>query len=403
MKINLVLYSFPKPSETFLVSLAVELIRRQHDVKIIVLTAANIYSNIQHHKLSYNEIKGRVIPSPLENRIATLLFLVKRLGGFVKYFVLSERSTLRKKVLNFVRLSLINSNRPDIIHFAYSGIAIEFIDILDLIDNGTKKFVSCRGSAEIYKPIVDSDRENLLRLLWPKVDFVHCVSQDMMNRMEAYGLGKPQAFVNFPSIDLKKFKYLQRNQSHCESILDSVIIISTGRLDHQKGYLYALLAIKKLIAKGVKLEYHILGEGPEFGPIKFFIDDQKLDNNVFLHGKVNADSVSTLLAKAHIFLLPSVYEGISNAALEAMASGVPIVTTDGGGMSEVVKNRINGLIVPRCDPGAIVEAVEYTIDNYQEAIKLAQNARETIQVYFNLKNQIDSFEHKYQLAITHND
>jgi colanic acid/amylovoran biosynthesis glycosyltransferase len=376
-----------------------ELMKKRHDVKFIVLSSRNISANVKHHRLNYNDIKNHIIPAPLDSKTATALFIIRRSGRFLKYLMVTTGFSLRKKIANFVRLNLITENNPDIVHFAYSGIALEFMDVLDFVDIKIKKIVSCRGSAEIYKPVLDPCRKEQLRILWPKVDFVHCVSQNMMDRMVELGLDKHQAFINFPSVNLENFKFVEREQNHCTVIKQKVIIVSTGRLDHQKGYLYALLAIKALTAKGILLEYHILGEGPEYGPIKYFITDNNLEKIVILHGKVNSDIVKALLEKSHIFLLPSVYEGISNAALEAMASGVPVLVTDSGGMAEVVQNGINGLIVPRCNPNAIEEALLYMIEHYSVAVKYTQNARKNVEDQFNLNNQIANFELKYQSAV----
>jgi colanic acid/amylovoran biosynthesis glycosyltransferase len=273
------------------------------------------------------------------------------------------------------------------------------MDSIEVINKKPKIFVSCRGSAEIYKPILDPEREQNLRKLWPSVDYVHCVSRDMKARMMAFGLEETKAFINYPSIDLNRFAFVKRNQNHMKSLPKSIKIVTTGRLDHQKGYVYALLAVKSLVDQGITVEYNILGEGPEYGPIKYFIVDNKLEKFVHLHGKANFDEVKAYLDSAHIFLLTSVYEGVSNAVLEAMAAGVPVITTDGGGMTEVVTSNYNGVIIPRYNPLAIFEAIKFISNNYETAVLYTMNARIIVENIFDIKSQIKIFDEKYKTAL----
>jgi colanic acid/amylovoran biosynthesis glycosyltransferase len=400
MKINFVLNTYPKPSETFINSLILELINRNYKIKLIILSSESQEVYYNHFNIDINFIKSHVILAPFKSSILLFNFLIKNLFRFISHTYKFKYLNFKKLILDFIRDTLLFKNKPDIVHFIYSGIATDFIDVLKRNDNNSKIFVSCRGSAEIFKPILEPFRIELLKKLWHKVDFVHCVSQDMLNRMIKLDLIESKAFINYPSVDIDKFVFLDRNDNHFESLNNTFIIVSTGRLDQQKGYIYALQAITLLINKGYKVEYHIMGDGPEYGPLKYYIIDNNLESFVFLHGKVNAARVKEVLSNAHIFLLSSVYEGISNAALEAMASGVPIVTTNAGGMNEVIKDRINGCLIPRHNPFAIFESIEYLINNYNCAVLFSQKARETVEANFNLKAQIDIFDEKYNLAVS---
>ncbi len=95
----------------------------------------------------------------------------------------------------------------------------------------------------------------------------------------------------------------------------------------RKGYVYALLAIRDLMKTYPDVEYHIIGQGPDMAEILFFIENNGLRNSVFLYGALSNVMVKSHLISADIFLLPSVCEGISNSALEAMAIGIPVVST----------------------------------------------------------------------------
>jgi colanic acid/amylovoran biosynthesis glycosyltransferase len=392
MKINLIYNSFPTPSETFLFNLAVELKKRDHDVSMVILQDTD---NEKHYKDRINDFKVSIKRSPGTNPFRLMFFILNRFNKYLKFISVSNFNSFKDSVSAFVKLELIGGNQPDIIHFAYTGTAIGFINVMDLIPDNIKKIVSARGTSEIYKPLVDDKRSILLRSLWSKIDAVHCVSIDMVNRLEQLGLNRDKCFVNYPSIDTDKFCFTSRSPEMVTSVNTKLIIVSTGRLCFQKGYLFALLAIKNLISKGISLEYHILGEGPDRDLLKFVISDLSISRSVILHGKVKSNEVKALLQKAHIYLLPSIYEGVSNAVLEAMASGVPVITTCAGGMAEVIKNNYNGYLITRYDQNIISEIIEKIIHNYDEAINMSLHARETIINKFNLNNQIDIFENEY--------
>ncbi len=377
-------------------NLAVELANRGHQVRMILMDKSN---NKKHYKERLHEWKGCVVNSPGSNYLKVLLYILLNIKKFVVFLSSTNVSGTTKKISAFIKYSLINSGDPEIIHFAYTGLAIEFIDILHLTPAGTKIIVSARGTGEIVKPAIDKNRPILLSRLWYKVDAVHCVSADMAFRLEKLGLSPLRCFVNYPSINIDNFSYVGR-ENKLISVETSIRIVSTGRLHYSKGYVYSLPAIRNLLNKGYNLEYHILGDGPDKEMLQFIAADLQLQNTVFFHGKVSSEQVKNHLKEANIYLLPSLYEGISNAALEAMAVGVPIVTTDAGGMAEVVTEGESGYLISRYSIDSITSCLEHIINDYQGAVSMTLAARKIVENRFNLKNQIDIFEKEYKQCLT---
>ena len=97
-----------------------------------------------------------------------------------------------------------------------------------------------------------------------------------------------------------------------------------------------------------------------------------------------------------LFLLPSIEEGISNAVLEAMALGVPVISTDCGGMMEVISNSENGFIIPVRDPKSMADAIQ-TFQHLDKTDKMIiiNNAKETIIHNYLLYDQVDRFNSFY--------
>ena len=130
-------------------------------------------------------------------------------------------------------------------------------------------------------------------------------------------------------------------------------IVSVGRLIPRKGYNYLLDAVDKL---PVVIDF--VGDGPELQQLK-----QKAKENgieCIFHGKQNKNEILELLQRANLFVLPSLHEGMSNAVLEAMSCGLPIVMTKVGG-SEIIDQ--NGILVPTQNAEELREAINFYINN----------------------------------------
>lgn len=398
MKIKLVYNSFPTPSETFLFNLAVNLAERGHDVTMLLMERTN---NQNHYKDRIHEWKGSVQYAPAPHAFAYLSYILLHFNKFIWFSTKYKYSGIRKLVSDFVKYSLLNVGNFDIIHFAYTGLALEFKDILTLIPSDTRLIISARGTSEIVKPVIDENRKNQLIRLWPLIDAVHCVSKDIMIRLERLGLDRSKCFINYPSIDINTFTYKQRESSLVNIVTrDSFIIVSTGRLHFSKGFVFALQALRLLREEFDHIEYHILGDGPDADMLKYIASDMQLSGMVVFHGKVSHTIVREQLNKSHVYLQSSIYEGVSNAALEAMALGVPIITTDAGGMAEVVTDGLDGFLIERYNPMAIATAVRMAMSDYGKSVELAINARKKIESDFSLNRQIDIFEQNYKKIIS---
>ena len=112
----------------------------------------------------------------------------------------------------------------------------------------------------------------------------------------------------------------------------------------------------------------------------------------FINGLPQDESLNKM-SISDIFLLSSLEEGISNAVMEAMALGVPVISTDCGGMREVIKNGENGFLVPVLDVDSMAGTIQKFIDLDKTCkINIINNARETIKHNHLLSHQIDQFK-----------
>ena len=152
------------------------------------------------------------------------------------------------------------------------------------------------------------------------------------------------------------------------------IIVSVGRLTEQKNFKMLINAFYDLYKNYPIYKLIIYGEGPLRYNLQSQIKDLDLENNVELPGFFT--DVNDRIRKASIFVLPSNYEGISNAMLEAMALGIPTICTDCpvGGASMVIQNNVNGILISVNNKDELVRAMLRVIEDENFARKISQNA-----------------------------
>lgn len=249
--------------------------------------------------------------------------------------------------------------------------------------------VSCRGSQINVRPHVPTHAglANGLQTTFQQAAAVHCVSEAIKQEAFAYGLDPAKAWVIRPAVDPEFF-----HPAAAEQRADNAFrIVTIGSLVWPKGYEYALLAIRQLVDSGLDVRFEIIGAGPEHSRVLYTVDDLNLKEHVHLLGQLPPDDVRRRLQQADVFLLASLSEGISNAVLEAMACGLPVVTTDCGGMREAVADGVEGFVVPVRDPAAMAEALRKLAADPELRATMGQRARERILGEFTLEQQTQQF------------
>jgi len=292
-------------------------------------------------------------------------------------------SNLAERLRTWNRLLQFAGRRWDVIYFAWNSAAIDYIPLFDL---GCPVVVSCRGS-QIHVAPHNPERLELrqgLRATFERATLVHCVSEATMHEAQSFRLDSAKSQVIRPSVDTQFFFPLERDGTNGELFR----LMTTGRLIFQKGLGYALHAVRLLLDEGISLRFDIVGDGPERQYVTYTIYDLGLERVVHLHGRLPLGGVQSLLRRADAFLLASVSEGISNAVIEAMACGLPVVTTNCGGMREAVQDCVEGFVVPVRDPIAISDALRKLAVDPELRLRMGRAARERVLREFSLDQQV---------------
>jgi glycosyltransferase involved in cell wall biosynthesis len=142
----------------------------------------------------------------------------------------------------------------------------------------------------------------------------------------------------------------RRERAHTE-------ILCVGRLVPEKGQAVLVDALERLVARGVDARVTFVGDGPARPALERAIAHRDLGDRVTLTGALGAADVRRHYAEADVFCLPSFAEGLPVVLMEAMACGLPVVTTWIAGVPELVRHGDDGLLVPPADAERLADAL----------------------------------------------
>ena len=168
------------------------------------------------------------------------------------------------------------------------------------------------------------------------------------------------------------------------------LVLSVGRLVEKKGHDDLIAACALLRGRGHAFRCMIVGEGPLRSALAAQIAELQLDGIVTLEGAMTHSKLVALYGHADLFALaPRITDdgdrdGIPNVIAEAMAAGVPVVSTDVSGIPELVLHERTGLLAPPNDPGALADAIARLLGDPGAAATFAGAARERLEQDFNL-------------------
>ena len=243
-------------------------------------------------------------------------------------------------------------------------------------------------------------RNRLLQITDSLDDVVTIVSQKASETMlKSKTASANKLLVIYNGIDLNKFIFQDkktREEIRKELNLkkDDKVLISIGRLFKAKGYPYLIEAIKILKSKYPDIKLLIIGEGEEKNKLETQIRGLNLEKNIFLLGR--KENVSNYLNASDIFVLASLWEGFGLAIVEAMACGLPVITTNVGGIPEIIKDKISGLLVNPKDFKILAQKIDYLLNlDADSKERFALKGRKIVEQKFPLEKMMTKYEELY--------
>jgi len=174
-------------------------------------------------------------------------------------------------------------------------------------------------------------------------------------------------------------------------------IVMVANLRAEKGHDTLLAAAPRILARYPDATFTFVGEGPRREPLETLVRALGITDRVHFMGE--SRDVAPILSRHDLFVLPSRSEACPNALIEAMASALPVVATDVGGIPEVVRPGVNGQLVRPDDVGALADAVLALMDDPAAAAALGRAARAEIERHYTIDRMVERFEQLYLAEI----
>lgn len=365
-KHKIAIYSGNVPSTTFVERLILGLSKSECDVYLFGLLKTKIAYNKFIKVFTYKNSKLNKAFYLLKYSFLLQVFKSKEKRKLDNLLRLKSQDSLLDKIKCYSVLW----HKPDIFHVQWAkGIAYwSWVK-----DFNIKLVLSLRGAHINYSPLADTDLADSYRKYFPKVDHFHAVSNAIAKEAIKYGASPEKIDVVYSGLDLKSF----RNSSILKD--SDLKIVSVGRSHWKKGYHYALDACKLLKEQNVPFTFTIVG-AKNYLELMYQIKDLDLENEVLLLDSLSIEDVQKEIQSSSVLLLPSVEEGIANVVLEAMASRTLVLTTNCGGMEEVVKHKVNGFVCPMRDVNTMANLLLHIHKlTSQERELILDNAQQTIE------------------------
>jgi glycosyltransferase involved in cell wall biosynthesis len=194
--------------------------------------------------------------------------------------------------------------------------------------------------------------------------------------LERAGVPAERVFVTCMGVETSELATLGKDRSFTPG---SLHLVTVARLHPVKGHDHALAAVHRGLQTGLDLRYTIAGEGPYRDALLARINELGLGTRVTLTGTLSESEVYTLLSNADAFVLPSIGLGEAwpVAVMEAMGAGLPVIASVIGATPEMIKQGVDGLLIPQKDERALLESIALLAQDVDTRRRIGEAGRRT--------------------------
>ncbi|HMG15775.1 MAG TPA: glycosyltransferase family 4 protein [Saprospiraceae bacterium] len=301
--------------------------------------------------------------------------LYDRFISKIKRFLRGEQKYSLHHSAEKIICTILKNEKISLIHCHYGVSAITLIPIIRKFD--IPIIVTFHGY-DASKMLLEEDYSNKLSLFFKLNSYSITVSKNMEVRLLKYNLNIDRNVVIPCGIDTNYFVKINEIKK-----LGPLILLHSGRVTPKKGVLDLAKVFNEI--KELNIVLWIMGDGvgidnDEYDQLKAYIQEFKLEKKVKLFGAQPSEEVKLRMQQSDIFILNSRVskdgdmEGLPVSILEAMACGLPVISTYHSGIPEIITNGENGLLVPEFDNIALREAILTLINDSELRKKLSNNA-----------------------------
>ncbi len=244
-------------------------------------------------------------------------------------------------------------------------------------------------STNQVKGIAGKWAHRVSRLIYQSARSVICVSEKVREQVDAGTSNHANTTVVHNGIDAKIFYPV-------DVVNASNTILSVGNLIPIKGHALLLRAFSQLSDQFPQFVLEIIGEGPELSNLRTLATSLNLAGKVHFLGRQSRRKVAEAMQRCAIFALPSSYEGLGCAYLEAMAVGKPVVGCKDQGIEDVIRHGVNGWLVRPGNLEEITSALSLLLSNAELCARIGFSARQTILQNFTFEDQANQLNRIYR-------
>ncbi len=405
MRIAFIVSTFPALSQTFILNQITGLIDRGHTVDIYAVQSDNnprMHPDVIKYNLLQHTYYFRKLPA------GGLQRKVKITGLILKYFYKKPRCLLKTRLLSgrvkgsilkilCIGFPFLDKKPYDIIHchFGPNGILGATLKEIGVFEG---KVITVFHGYDISS-YLRKHGHAVYNGLFMKGDMFLPISERWKNRLIELGCSEQKIVVHRMGIDTGKFCYLPRKPVKD----DKVRLLTVARLIEKKGVQYAVQAVADVLKRYSNIEYNIVGDGPAKNTLEGLIEELNVGNNVKLLGWRHQEEIIELMKHTDVFIAPSVVggdgdeEGIPIVLMEALAQGMPVLSTQHSGIPELVQDGESGFLVPERNVEALADKLEFLIKHPEIWSEMGRKGRKHVERYFDIDKLNNRLVELYQL------
>lgn len=278
--------------------------------------------------------------------------------------------TRSRKLLSEKGIEIVHHMLPAVFNYTFSPVAL-------LVKNLKQPFVFGPLSAHFY------ERPRSERVFLPLTSRLHKATVQKCAKLIAITNQTRSLYKTFVDeekmsvipfgVDTETFKPLKEEQRQ-----EKLRMLYAGSLYALKGLPYLLKTLANVKKHGLRANLIIIGEGEQKESLMMLAKALRIEKEVKFEGRVPYSNMPKYYNQCDVFCYPTLGEPFGKAVIEAMACGKPVIATNVGGPTEIIQDRVNGLLVPPANPEAMAAQIVRLMGDENERRRIGRNARETV-------------------------
>ncbi|ORM53622.1 colanic acid biosynthesis glycosyltransferase WcaL [Pantoea conspicua] len=391
MKLTFFTMRFPVASETFVLNQVTHFIDAGYEVEIISVFPGDLVNRHAafdeyglaaktHYLLPEEKVS---IVDKLNQRLRLVLPKLTKPSLLRSLNVRRYGAQASKLLLPSIVANATQTFTADVflVHFGYAGALANKLRELGVLKG--KQATVFHGADISRRHILEEHKLDYVNL-FRQSELMLPISHLWQDKLIEMGCPPEKIHVTRMGIEPEKFNFQPRQAFH-----SPLRIVSVARLTEKKGLDVAVKASAILKQRGGQFQYTIIGNGDQDEMMRDFIAREGMEDCVSMPGFKPQDEIRRALSEADIFLLPSKtaadgdMEGIPVALMEAMAVGLPVVSTFHSGIPELIENNVSGWLVEEDDPEALAGTLLKLSQGEVDVAPVVAAARHKVETEFN--------------------